>query len=130
MPIKVRNPQFIRQPIRPPRPRQDPQVRPSQDFDLLIRKPESPPTNGSVTFSAHAQARLEERNIQLGTPEIEQLTDAVNKVQQKGSRESLVLMKDLALVVNVKNRNVITALDGPNMREKVFTNIDSTIIVG
>lgn len=129
MPIKVQNPQLIRQPLRPPKSRQAPQTQPTHDFEALIRSAK-PSAQGPVTFSAHAQARLEERNIQLGAPEMEQLTDAVDKVQQKGSRESLVLMKDLALVVNVRNRNVITALDGPNMREKVFTNIDSTIIVG
>ena len=59
-----------------------------------------------------------------------QLKSAVDKAAQKGARESLILMNnDLALVVSVTNRTVITAMDGSSIRDNVFTNIDSAVIV-
>ena len=61
---------------------------------------------------------------------MQKLQQAVGKAAQKGARESLVLMQpDLAFVVSVRNRTVITAVDGDSMKENVFTNIDSAVIV-
>lgn len=82
-----------------------------------------------LRFSAHAQARMKLRNISLSPEEINKLAQVVDKVAAKGAKESLVLMNDLALVVSVKNRTVITAVDGANLKENVFTNIDSAVIV-
>lgn len=85
---------------------------------------------GGVKFSQHAQQRLKARNIQLDNQQIAQLGAAVDKAAQKGARESLVLMnRDLALVVSVTNRTVITAMDGNSIRDNVFTNIDSAVII-
>jgi flagellar operon protein len=82
-----------------------------------------------VKFSQHAMQRLQSRNIFLGQEELTKLNDAVDKAAQKGARESLVLMNDLALVVSVKNRTVITAMDGASMKDNIFTNIDSAVII-
>lgn len=84
-----------------------------------------------VTFSQHALERLQSRNIKLGQAELSKLNDAVEKAAQKGAKESLVFMSNnnLALVVSVKNKTVITAMDGTNARDNVFTNIDSAVIV-
>lgn len=82
-----------------------------------------------VKFSQHALQRLQSRNITLEPEQLDKLNTAVNKAAQKGARESLVLMNDLALVVSVKNRTVITAMDGNSMKDNVFTNIDSAVIV-
>jgi flagellar operon protein len=38
-------------------------------------------------------------------------------------------MDQLALVVSIKNRTVITAVDGNNLKDNVFTNIDSAVII-
>ena len=53
----------------------------------------------------------------------------MDKAAQKGSQDSLILMNDTALVVSVKNRTVVTAMDGASMKDNVFTNIDSAVIV-
>ncbi len=82
-----------------------------------------------VKFSQHALQRLSSRNIQLDGGDLAKLSGAVDKAAQKGARDSLILMNDLALVVSVKNRTVITAMDGTNIRDNVFTNIDSAVIV-
>ena len=85
---------------------------------------------GGVKFSQHASQRLQTRNISLNNDQMNQLKSAVDKAAQKGARESLILMNsDLALVVSVTNRTVITAMDGTSIRDNVFTNIDSAVIV-
>jgi flagellar operon protein len=83
----------------------------------------------NVKFSQHAMQRLESRNISFDQDKMAKLNDAVSKAAQKGARESLVLMNDLALVVSIKNRTVITAMDGASMKDNIFTNIDSAVII-
>jgi len=82
-----------------------------------------------LKFSHHAQERLKSRQIQLDEADMNKLSQAVEKAREKGSRDSLILMNDLALVVSVKNNTVITAVDGENLKENIFTNIDSAVIV-
>ncbi|NMA55644.1 MAG: hypothetical protein GX952_06945 [Firmicutes bacterium] len=81
-----------------------------------------------LLVSRHAQQRLSSRQIPLTGETWGRILQAVDKAAAKGSRDSLVLVEDLALVVNIPNRTVITAVDGPSMRERVFTNIDSAVI--
>lgn len=97
-------------------------------FDTVFRKQLESVRDG-VDFSQHAIKRLEERGITIGSQEIARLTGAVEKAQAKGAKESLVLMDNVAYIVSVTNRKVITAVDGSSMKENVFTNIDSAIIV-
>ena len=82
-----------------------------------------------LKVSGHAQARLNSRNIEFGPAEQARVIGGMEKAAAKGAKESLVLMDDVALVVSVKNRTVITAVDKANLRENVFTNIDSAVIV-
>ena len=86
------------------------------------------PTQG-VKFSQHAQDRLKARNITFSANDLANLEGAVNSVAQKGGKESLVMMGDAALVVSVKNRTVVTAMDRAQMKGNVFTNIDSAVII-
>ncbi len=81
-----------------------------------------------VKLSAHAQARLKSRNIPWDQNRQEKLNSLVDKAAAKGARESLVLMEDCAFIVSVRNRTVITAVDGQAMKDNVFTNIDSAVI--
>lgn len=83
----------------------------------------------TVKFSGHAAERLQRRNIVLSPESIQKLNQAVQKAGAKGCRESLILMDDLALIVSIKNNTVITAMDGEHIKENVFTNIDSVVIV-
>lgn len=82
-----------------------------------------------VKFSQHAQERLKARNITLTASDLVNLEGAVNSVAQKGGKESLVMVGDAALVVSVKNRTVVTAMDRLQMKGNVFTNIDSAVII-
>ena len=82
-----------------------------------------------VSFSNHALQRLESRQLDLSQEDLQKLDDAVDKMAQKGARESLIYMNDMAFVVSVANRTVITAMDGKSARENIFTNIDSAAIL-
>jgi len=82
-----------------------------------------------LKFSAHASQRLSERKIQLDSATMSKVTDAVDKAEAKGIEDTLVLTNDAALIVNVKNRTVITAMDKQSLNGNVFTNIDGAVIV-
>jgi len=82
-----------------------------------------------IKFSSHALERLRMRNILLSNDDITRLNEAVNRAEDKGSRDSLVLMNNIAFVVSVKNKTIVTALTNDQMQDKVITNIDSTVLV-
>jgi flagellar operon protein len=82
-----------------------------------------------VRLSQHALERLKSRGITLSEADMKKLAGAVDSVAQKGGKDSLIMMGDAALVVSVKNRTVVTALDRQSMQGNVFTNIDSAVVV-
>jgi flagellar operon protein len=81
-----------------------------------------------LQFSNHAQNRLEHRKIQLSSDGMQRLHQAVEKAAQKGGQESLVILDDLAFIINVPERKVITAVNTHNQRDSVFTHIDSVVV--
>lgn len=82
-----------------------------------------------VTFSKHASERLFSRGIEMPQDRLNQISDAIDKAETKGSKETLILTDDTALVVSVKNRTVITAFDTQNLRDGIVTSIDSAVIL-
>lgn len=83
-----------------------------------------------LQFSKHAQSRLDARNVSLNSEDMTKLQNAVQKAEDKGSNDSLVLLRDMAFIVNVRNRTVVTTMTNDSMKEHVFTKIDSAIIAG
>ena len=82
-----------------------------------------------MKFSAHASQRLKDRRIEMGPELMARINEAVDKAEAKGVEDTLILTKDAALIVNVKNRTVITAMDRSSLSGNVFTNIDGAVIV-
>ena len=83
----------------------------------------------SVSFSQQALQRMQDRSLDLSEQDLAKLDDTVEKMAQKGAKESLIYLNDIALVVSVTNRTVITAMDGTSAKENIFTNIDSAAIL-
>jgi len=81
-----------------------------------------------LSFTKHAQNRLENRQIKLSDEGLARLAEAVDKAEKRGGQESLILMDDIAFIVNVKSRMVITAMDATKRGEGVFTQIDSVVL--
>lgn len=88
-----------------------------QDFGGALEK-------AQLRISNHAQKRMDARNLSLAGEDYDRISEAVSELQEKGSRESLLLYKDMGLIANVPNRTIVTAM---NMQEiGTVTNIDST----
>lgn len=81
------------------------------------------------TLSRHAVERLSRRGLGLDAVQASRLSSGIDKAAARGSRTSLVLMDELALLVKVPQRLVVTALAQSAMRDGVVTRIDSAVVV-
>jgi flagellar operon protein len=79
------------------------------------------------TISNHAAERME--NVSFDEKDMNKINEAINKAKDKGSKNSLIVYKDVAMVTSIENRTVITAVDGSRAKDNVFTNIDSVILL-
>ena len=93
-------------------------------FEDVLRQKQKP-----LKFSKHATQRLSQRNINLSDEQNIRLTNGVTEAEKKGVNESLVLVDNLAFIVNVPNKTVVTAMDQEETNANVFTNIDGAVIM-
>lgn len=98
-------------------------------FQQILDRKTTQETNGNLRFSKHALGRLSDRNIELSEGQLERLNDGARKAGQKGIRESLVIVDQLAFIVNVPNQTVVTAMDSTETTENIFTNINGAVII-
>lgn len=80
-----------------------------------------------VKISSHAQKRMLERGISLQKKDLENISKAMDSLEDKQAKESLILYRDMAFITSVKNRTIITAIEEKDM--DIVTNIDSAVIV-
>lgn len=93
-------------------------------------QPKAAPTGvEKLKFSNHAIERMRSRGISYAPETMAAIENGVAKAAAKGSKDTLVLTGESALIVNVKNNTVVTVMDRTAMKENVFTNIDSTVMV-
>jgi len=85
--------------------------------------------NNEVKFSKHAQNRLVSRDINLSDKDLNQLLTGVKKAEEKGAKDSLIMVNNIAYVVSIQNKTVVTAVDNSSMDERIFTNIDSAVFM-
>ena len=93
--------------------------------EILSEKKNAQDVN-NLKFSKHANARLQTRGIDLSAEQMERLENGTSKAREKGIQESLVMVDNLAFIVNVKNNTVITAVN--DTTDSIFTNIDGAVI--
>lgn len=97
-----------------------------QDFSfekLLEQKVNS--LEKELKFSKHAKERVEARNIELNEQDIEKISQAMSKAEEKGINNSLIVTDKAVYIANIKSRTIITAMEG--MKDRVFTNVDGVI---
>lgn len=94
-------------------------------IDEALKKSDAANSPYEVKLSNHAEKRLEERGLRLNQDDRTKLEEAVQTLEEKGSKNSLILLDDLALIASVQNKTIITALRSDEMTE--VTNIDSAI---
>ncbi|WP_250278422.1 TIGR02530 family flagellar biosynthesis protein [[Clostridium] colinum] len=95
-----------------------------ETFKQILKNKEE---SNNIMFSKHAYMRLNSRNLSLSNSQIKRVEDGIKRAEAKGIKDSLVLVDNIALLVNIKNKTVVTAID--NNSEKVYTNIDGAVIV-
>lgn len=86
-------------------------------------------TGTDVVFSKHAQNRLQERGIQMTENQLNRLENGTKLAQNKGIKDSLVVVDQLAFIVNIPNHTVVTAMDQTEAQTNTFTNIDGAVFV-
>lgn len=85
--------------------------------------------NKGVSFSKHANERVEKRNIQISESDLNRLDNACDRAQQKGIRDALIVMENSAFIINAPNKVVITVVDKNEMKSNIFTNIDGALFI-
>ena len=83
----------------------------------------------SIAVSAHAADRMVRRGLVPSEGTIDQLQSAFDLASQKGAREALFLLDDLAVIASVPNRTVKTAMGRDGLQAGVFTHIDAAIVM-
>ncbi len=99
----------------------------STPFSEVLQSTQAAAESNELKFSKHANERLASRNIDLTDEQLERLEIGAKKAGEKGINESLVMLDDLAFIVNIKNNTVVTAVNSGE--DKIFTNIDGAVIV-
>lgn len=84
---------------------------------------------GELKFSRHAEMRMQQRGISLRPEQLSKIVSAVEAAEAKGAKDSLILYRDIAMIVNVPTKTVVTALDGGSAEGNVFTQIDSAVVI-
>lgn len=82
-----------------------------------------------IRLSAHAEQRLAERHISLTAQERTNLGQAISTLHEKGAKNALIVRHDAAFVVNVPSRTLVTAINQQELQQRVFTQIDSTMLL-
>ena len=93
-------------------------------FEEILKQQTQP-----VKFSKHASMRLTQRNINLSDDQSMRLQKGIAAADSKGVNDSLVLVDDIAFIVNVPSKTVVTAMDQAETNSNVFTNIDGAVIM-
>ena len=95
------------------------------EFAEILKKE----VNADIHLSKHAAARIRSRTLPWNDDIQRRVGEGIEAAEKKGSREALILMDNLAVIANIKSRTVITAMDRDQLKGKIFTNIDSAVLV-
>ena len=95
------------------------------DFQTMLQER----AGESLNFSKHAAKRLEERGIDMDSRLMNDLENAVEGARKKGARELAVIGAKGVFIVNVPNNVVVTTMSQEDMKQRVFTNIDSAVLM-
>ncbi|MBS4198960.1 flagellar protein [Bacillus sp. FJAT-49732] len=99
----------------------------NQSFSQILEQVTSKQTR--LTISKHAGIRMSQRNITIEPQVWDQIEIKVNEAKKQGVKDSLVLLKNAALIISAKNNTVVTVMDRQETGSQIFTNIDGTIIL-
>lgn len=96
------------------------------DEDGLLTKLKN---KARVKFSQHALEQLELRGIRISEQALKKLNSGVEKAENKGAQDTLIIVDGVAYIVSIKNKTVITMIRNDRKSKNVFTNIDSVVFM-
>ena len=97
--------------------------------NILQREVDKRDERQGIELSLHAARRIKDRNLEIDNEEFGRLREGINKLRDKGGRESLIITGKAAYIVDVDKSKIVTAIDRNNLGENVFTKIDSTLVI-
>jgi flagellar operon protein len=115
------------QPLAPVKKSADQKTASSVSFSETLEKVIS--NSSKPIISKHAEQRLKERGIAISSGQWESIGEKLAEANSKGVKDSLVILKDAALIASAKNNTVITAMNREEARSQIFTNINGTIVM-
>ena len=92
-----------------------------------ILKDEIKKNDIQYTLSKHAADRLKE--INFTEADMKKIGKGFKIAEEKGSKNSVMIYKDVALIASIENKTVITAIEKERAKENIYTNIDSVVIL-
>lgn len=95
-----------------------------EEFQKVLRQEE-----GKISMSQHAETRIRSREIPWSPAMEKRVMGGIEALEAKGSREALILADDVAFIANIRSKTIVTAMDRTQLKERVFTNIDSAVLV-
>lgn len=95
-----------------------------EEFQKVLRQEES-----KISMSQHAETRIRSREIPWSPALEKRVMSGIEALDAKGSREALILADDVAFIANIRSKTIVTAMDRTQLKERVFTNIDSAVLV-
>lgn len=98
-------------------------------FEKLLKERLGETEKKELQFSKHAAARVEQRGIEITSGLLDSLSDAVEKAREKGAKDVVVIGNQGAFIVNVPNNVIVTTMSPREMKDNIFTNIDSAVIM-
>lgn len=100
-----------------------------QEFNNEFKNLLKDEVNQDFVISKHAMKRMEQRELSMDSGEFVKIKEAIQKLSSKGGKDSLVITSNGAYIVDVENRKLVTAMNKNDLKENVFTKIDSTIFI-
>ncbi|MGL4774134.1 MAG: TIGR02530 family flagellar biosynthesis protein [Clostridium sp.] len=95
-------------------------------FQEILNKTLTNDDRGYI-LSKHAEDRL--KAINFTENDMKEIEKGFNIAEGKGSKNSVMLYKDVALIASIENRTLITAIEKDRAKENCFTNVDSVVIL-
>lgn len=83
--------------------------------------------NEGFIVSKHAAERL--NSIHFTDTDMKEIEKGFEIAKNKKSKNSVILYKDTALIASIENRTLITAVEKERVKDNIFTNIDSVVIL-
>tara|TARA_B100001250_G_scaffold243390_1_gene209223 strand:- start:215 stop:613 length:399 start_codon:yes stop_codon:yes gene_type:complete len=106
------------------RPNQEVRAGPTFDEILEARLPA-----GTVVVSAHAKAALEVSGIELSPMDLDRIGKGIDQLGDAGGQEGLLISEKAAFAVRVSDRTITAATAREEVKDSVFTDIDSALLI-